>query len=166
MTVAGYVRGSPAGLRLEADARVGTAATRTPLDGVADLAVRVPWPWPALLTLALGCYQIGRPELWRDELSSWSFAARPVSDLIATARNTGATQLAYYLLLHFWIAAFGSSADAMRSLSVLAMAGAAACVTLVGRKLAGPRAGLASGLVFALRAERVTVRPGGPLLRA
>jgi hypothetical protein len=32
--------------------------------------------------------------------------------------------------------------DAMRALSVLAMAAAAACVTLVGRRLAGARAGL------------------------
>ena len=147
MTTAGYVRGRSAGLRTDTD---GDEATRSPLDRAADLAARVPWGPPALLTLALGFYQIGRPELWRDELSSWSFAARPVSGLIATARNTGATQLAYYLLLHFWIAAFGSSADAMRTLSVLAMSGAAACVTLIGRHLAGPRAGLASGLVFAL----------------
>src|ERR1700685_4449154 len=53
-------------------------------------------------------------------------------------------------MLHFWIAAFGDSVDAMRSLSVLAMAGAAGCVTLAGRKLAGPRAGPLAGLVFAL----------------
>jgi mannosyltransferase len=149
MTAAGYVPGRPAGLRPDAS-ETGAAAASTPLDGVADLAARVPWGAPSLLTLALGVYQIGRPELWRDELSSWSFAARPVSGLIQAARNTGATQLAYYLLLHFWIAAFGDSADAMRMLSVLVMAGAAACVTLVGRKLAGARAGLASGLVFAL----------------
>jgi len=38
-----------------------------------------------------------------------------VSSLIATVRNTGATQLAYYLLLHFWMAAFGDSTDAMRT---------------------------------------------------
>jgi mannosyltransferase len=38
----------------------------------------------------------------------------------------------------------------MRFLSVLTMAGAAACVALVGRRLAGARAGLISGLVFAL----------------
>ena len=38
----------------------------------------------------------------------------------------------------------------MRLLSVLAMAGAAACVTLAGRRLAGARAGLLAGLVFAL----------------
>jgi mannosyltransferase len=143
MTTASYVRRRPAGPPPD-------TATGMPAGRVAGLAARVPWAPPAVLTLALGCYQVGRPELWRDELSSWSVASRPVSGLIATARSTGATQLAYYLLLHFWIAAFGDSADAMRSLSVLAMAGAAACVTLVGRKLAGTRAGVTSGLVFAL----------------
>jgi len=83
-------------------------------------------------------------------VTSWSLGTRPLSSLIATARHTGATQLAYYLLLHVWITAFGDSADAMRSLSVLAMAAAAACVTMVGRRLAGTRAGLCAGLVFAL----------------
>jgi mannosyltransferase len=70
--------------------------------------------------------------------------------MITTARHTGATQLAYYLLLHFWITVFGDSTDAMRTLSVLAMAAAAACVALLGRRLAGARAGLVAGLVFAL----------------
>jgi hypothetical protein len=31
--------------------------------------------WPALLALALGLDQMGRPELWRDELASWHPAA-------------------------------------------------------------------------------------------
>jgi mannosyltransferase len=147
MTVVGYLRERPAPVLPQvSEDRVtatGTAAR--------DLARRVPpWCWAALLTVALGFYQVGRPELWRDELSSWSFGTRPLSSLIATARHTGATQLAYYLLLHVWISAFGDSVDAMRTLSVLAMAGAAACVTAVGRRLAGTRAGLYSGLVFAL----------------
>jgi mannosyltransferase len=125
-------------------------ARRTAFDDLADQAARLPWCWPALVTLAFGFYQVGRPELWRDELASWSFARRPVTEMISAARHTGATQLAYYLLLHVWIAAFGDSADAMRALSVLAMAAAAACVALVGRRLAGARAGLVAGLVFAL----------------
>jgi len=132
------------------DNRTGIPAKRTAFDDLVDQAARLPWCWPALLTLVLGLYQMGRPELWRDELASWSFASRPVSSMIATARHTGATQLAYYLLLHVWMGAFGDSVDAMRALSVLAMAGAAACVALVGRRLAGARAGLISGLVFAL----------------
>jgi mannosyltransferase len=128
----------------------GIPARRTAFDDVADQAARLPWAWPALLTLVLGFYQVGRPELWRDELASWSFASRPVTELITAAHHTGATQLAYYLVLHAWMAAFGDSAFAMRAPSVLAMAAAAACVALVGRRLAGPRAGLIAGLVFAL----------------
>jgi mannosyltransferase len=112
--------------------------------------MRVPWCWSALLTLALGFYQIGRPELWRDELVSWAVAERPLGDMFATARRIDAAQLTYYLMLHGWIKVFGDSPDAMRSLSVLAMAGAAVCVTLTGQKLAGPRAGLVAGLIFAL----------------
>lgn len=117
---------------------------------VAAAAMRTAWIWPALLMVALGCYQLTRPELWRDELSSWSFASRPVPELVEIVRHSNASQLAYYLLLHYWIAAFGDSPMALRLPSVLAMAGAAACVTLVGRRLAGPRAGLLAGLVFAL----------------
>jgi mannosyltransferase len=128
----------------------GIPAGRTALDDLADRAAKVAWCWPALLTLALGVYQMGRPELWRDELASWSFATRPVPSLIAAARHSGATQLVYYLVLHVWITAFGDSADAMRTLSVLTMAAAAACVALLGQRLAGARAGLLAGLVFAL----------------
>jgi len=149
VTVAGYAREDLAAARPDENG-TGIPARRTAFDDLVDLAARLSWCWPALLALVLGLYQMGRPVLWRDELASWSFASRPVSGLIASARHTGATQLAYYLLLHGWIAAFGDSADAMRTLSVLAMAGAAACVALVGRHLAGDRAGLASGLLFAL----------------
>ena len=152
MTVVGYLRERPAaGLPEVSGDQVPAPRTAvTDLDPIIRRALRVPWCWPALLTLTLGFYQVGRPELWRDELSSWSFGTRPVSSLITTTRHTGATQLAYYLLLHVWIMAFGDSVVAMRSLSVLAMAAAAACVAAVGRRLAGARAGLCSGLVFAL----------------
>jgi mannosyltransferase len=147
--VTGYVREDLAVARPGED-RVTIPAGLASLEGLADRIARLAWCWPALLALILGLYQMGRPELWRDELASWSFASRPVPSLIASARHTGATQLAYYLLLHGWIAAFGDSADAMRTLSALAMAAAAACVALVGRRLAGARAGLTAGLVFAL----------------
>jgi len=147
MTSPGYLQERPVPT---ATLPTGDGAGRTAFDDVADWAARLPWCGPALLTLALGFYQAGRPELWRDEVASWWFASRPLPRLIAAVHSTGATQLPYYLLLHFWIAAFGDSVSAMRTLSALAMAGAAACVTLVGRRMAGARAGLISGLVFAL----------------
>ena len=82
MTVVGYLRERPAPVLPEVTEDRVTAAT------VSDLirrASRVPWCWPALLTLALGFYQVGRPELWRDELSSWSLGTRPLSSLIGRA---------------------------------------------------------------------------------
>ncbi|HEX6527033.1 MAG TPA: glycosyltransferase family 39 protein [Streptosporangiaceae bacterium] len=149
MTVTGGVRerGEPSPADGVAASRAGGAF---PFDDLAERAMRVAWLWPALLTFLFGCYELTRSELWRDELSSWSFATRPVSQLINIVHHTDATQLGYYLLLHFWIVVFGDSVVAMRLLSVLAMAGAAACVTLVGRRLADARAGLLAGLIFAL----------------
>jgi mannosyltransferase len=111
---------------------------------------RVLWLGPALLTLVLGCYHLGRPELWRDELWSWKFAAEPVHALLAGVSAFNPALVTYELLLHYWIAAFGDSAPAMRLLSVLAMAAAAAVVTLLGYRLAGTRAGLFAGLIFAV----------------
>jgi mannosyltransferase len=127
----------------------GGTGSISPAD-LAAAAMRVVWAWPMLIMFVVGSYQVTQPELWRDELSSWSFASRPVPELVDIVRHSNASQLAYYLLLHYWIAVFGDSALAMRMLSVLAMAGAAACVTLVGRRLGGQRAGLLAGLVFAL----------------
>ena len=121
-----------------------------PLDGLARRVMRMPWLWPSLLTLLLGCYQVDRPELWRDELWSWSFAAMPGHALVTSASKSNPAELTYDLVLHYWMAAFGDSVLAMRMLSVLAMAGAAACVALAGRRLAGARAGVLAGLVFAL----------------
>jgi mannosyltransferase len=56
----------------------------------------------------------------------------------------------YYFGLHLWMAVFGDSATAMRLPSVIAMTIATGVVALIGRRLAGGAAGLASGLVFAL----------------
>src|SRR5271169_1552817 len=112
MTVVGYLRERPAPVRpkVSGDRVTATGTAARGLDLKTRLAGRVPpWCWPVLLTLALGFYQVGRPELWRDELASWSFGTRPLSSLITSARHTGATQLAYYLLLHVWIMAFGDS---------------------------------------------------------
>ncbi|MCL2584861.1 MAG: glycosyltransferase family 39 protein, partial [Streptosporangiales bacterium] len=70
--------------------------------------------------------------------------------IVATCRETNGAQLPYYIALHYWMAVFGSSVLSLRLLSVLTMAAAAVFVTLAARELAGARAALASGLVFAV----------------
>jgi mannosyltransferase len=103
-----------------------------------------------VVTAVLGVYEIGVPQLWRDELASWSAANRSVPQLWAMLHNIDAVLGIYYFGLHLWMAVFGDSATAMRLPSVIAMAAAAAVVALIGRRLGGGVAGLASGLIFAV----------------
>ncbi|MGW1808153.1 glycosyltransferase family 39 protein [Streptomyces sp. NPDC002078] len=56
----------------------------------------------------------------------------------------------YYILLHLWIDVFGDSAAAMRLPSVLAMAGAAGLLALLGRRMFDQWTGLAAGTIFAV----------------
>ncbi|HEY6495565.1 MAG TPA: glycosyltransferase family 39 protein [Trebonia sp.] len=108
------------------------------------------WAAPVVVTAALGLFEIGVPQLWRDELASWSAASRTLPQLWAMVHNIDAVLGIYYFGLHLWMAVFGDSATAMRLPSVIAMAAAAGVVGLIGRRLGGNVAGLASGLVFAL----------------
>ncbi|HEY0937257.1 MAG TPA: glycosyltransferase family 39 protein [Trebonia sp.] len=108
------------------------------------------WAVPVVVAAAAGLFEIGGPQLWRDELASWSAASRTLPQLWAMLHNIDAVLGFYYFGLHFWMAVFGDSATAMRLPSVIAMAAAAAVVALIGRRLAGNAAGLSSGLVFAL----------------
>jgi mannosyltransferase len=108
------------------------------------------WAGPVVVTAALGLFEIGVPQLWRDELASWSAASRTLPQLWAMVHNIDAVLGIYYFGLHLWMAVFGDSATAMRVPSVIAMAASAGVVALIGRRLGGSLAGLASGLVFAL----------------
>ena len=108
------------------------------------------WAAPAVVTAALGLFAIGGPQLWRDEFATWSAASRTLPQLWAMLHTIDAVLGPYYFGLHLWMAVFGDSATAMRLPSVIAMAVAAGVVALIGRRLAGNVAGLASGLVFAL----------------
>jgi mannosyltransferase len=108
------------------------------------------WVPPALLALLLGCWQLGGPLLWRDELASWSAARRSVGELWGLLGNVDAVSGAYYFFLHFWMELFGGSAVALRVPSVLATAVAAGLTASIGRRLFGGRAGLWAGLLFTL----------------
>ncbi len=108
------------------------------------------WAGPTAVTAALALYQINGPILWRDELATWSAASRTPPQLWAMVHNVDAVLGLYYLGLHLWMAVFGDSAAALRLPSALAMTGAAAVVGLTGKRLGGTRAGLISGLIFAV----------------
>ncbi|MFD0570614.1 glycosyltransferase family 39 protein [Kitasatospora gansuensis] len=112
--------------------------------------LRSVWLWPALAMLLVGLLRATGPELWRDEISSWSAATRDLGKLFGMLANVDASNGAYYVLLHFWTELFGDSVLSLRLPSALAMAGAAACTALTARRLFGSRtAGLAAGLLLA-----------------
>jgi mannosyltransferase len=113
-------------------------------------------PWatalaPALLALGLGLWGITRQDsMWRDESVTYQVAHRSVRQIGQLVEHVDAVHGVYYLLMHGLFGVWDGGLPVLRLPSVLATTAAAALVALTGRRLAGHRAGLASGAVFAL----------------
>lgn len=106
---------------------------------------------PAALTVLLGLWGIRRQgSLWQDEAVTYDMAHRSLSDLWATLGHTDAVHGLYYLLMHGVFRLWNGGLVALRLPSVLGMAAASAGVAALGRRLSGPRAGFAAGVVFAV----------------
>src|SRR4051812_4772981 len=106
---------------------------------------------PLSLTVALGLWGIRRKNtMWGDESVTCQLAHRDLSQIWLTAQHVDLVHALYYAVMHGVFALFGTGLLALRLPSVLAMSVAASGVALVGLRLAGPRAGLLAGLVFAL----------------
>jgi len=108
------------------------------------------WLAPSLLLLLIGRWRIGLPGLWPDELATLNAATLPRPDLLKLLGNIDAVDAPYYLVMHYWVQAFGVSEIALRLPSLFAMAAAAALVAVLGKRLFGPDAGLLAGLLFAV----------------
>jgi hypothetical protein len=86
--------------------------------------------------------------LWLDEALSVNISRLPLPQLFAALRQDGSPPL-YYLLLHAWIAVFGTGDNAVRALSTVFSVLALPVAYLVGRRLGGRYTGLAATLVLA-----------------
>jgi mannosyltransferase len=106
--------------------------------------------WPALVTLLLTGYGATAPQLWRDEMATWTAATRSPGELVHMVNNVDAVSGLYYLFMHYWITIFGDSVLALRAPSILCMTAVAALATVIGERLFGTRAGLLAGLIFAV----------------
>ncbi|MDO0934347.1 glycosyltransferase family 39 protein [Streptomyces sp. DG2A-72] len=110
-----------------------------------------PWAIPLLWTLALGLWGISRQHsVWRDEAATWQVARRSAGEIWHMLGQVDAVHGLYYLLMHTLFEGLGPGTTVLRLPSVLAVAAAAACVTVIGHRLAGARAGLAAGLALGL----------------
>src|SRR5688572_22233937 len=112
--------------------------------------LRLPiWSIPVLWTLALGLWGLSREHsVWRDEAATWQVARRSTVDIWHMLEQVDVVHGLYYLLMHGVFELFGPGTTTLRLPSVLATAVAAACVTVIGRRLAGAWVGLGGGVAF------------------
>ncbi|MCL3994590.1 glycosyltransferase family 39 protein [Streptomyces lavenduligriseus] len=104
-----------------------------------------------LWTCAFGLWGLSRQDsVWRDEAATWQAAQRSTAELWHMLANVDVVHGPYYLLMHVLFTCFGAGTTTLRLPSVLATAVAAACVAVIGRRLAGRWAGLAGGMAFGL----------------
>ncbi|WP_051275057.1 glycosyltransferase family 39 protein [Cellulomonas sp. URHD0024] len=87
------------------------------------------------------------PSVWVDEVATIDMVGRPWPDMFDILRHVDAVHGAYYVLLHAWSEAFGLSPVSLRIPSAIAVGLVAAGTVVLGRTLAGARAGLVAGLV-------------------
>ncbi|MHB1173005.1 MAG: glycosyltransferase family 39 protein [Lacisediminihabitans sp.] len=107
--------------------------------------------WPAII-LGLGAALLSLlgswvPSLWGDEVTSILSAQRPLPSLFSMLGHVDAVHGTYYLLLHFWIDLFGASPFSVRLPSAIAVGLAVSGVVILGKRLAGYRAGVIAGVV-------------------
>ena len=89
---------------------------------------------------------------WLDEACSISFVNLSWSQLWEIISRREANMSLYYVLLKIWVAAFGDSEFAARSLSVIFAVGGVIMTYAIGARLFNVRTGLTAGLVLTVNA--------------
>jgi mannosyltransferase len=106
-----------------------------------------------LVTLLAGLYKITGPSFTRDESATLAAVHRSFPQLVRMLGHVDVVHGAYYALIWVVVRVAGSGEFALRLPSAIAMAVAAALVTVLGRRLVSAWAGLAAGLTFAFLPE-------------
>jgi mannosyltransferase len=143
-------------------ATVTAPATKTrPWEGELRLPAalaRVPtWLWVGAFTLALlGASAAIRTyfisgQLWMDEAITIGISSHPLGQVPGLLRHDGSPPL-FYLLLHFWMLAFGMSEAATHALPLLFGLLTIPVALWAGWSLFGRRVGLYAAVLFAFNA--------------
>ena len=104
-----------------------------------------------LLCVALRVYHIGAASLWSDEIFSRYYADLfGLHYLLTDGLSSEPTPPTYYLLLRGWMALWGDSEAALRSLSAVASTLCIPVTYFLGRELLGKLQGVLGALLFAL----------------
>ncbi len=107
-----------------------------------------------LLLTALGIFlrfwEIGRDNLWNDEMLSVKYAKLPVHETIYQLNKYSAHPPLYFWLLHLWMWLFGTSESAIRSLGAVFGIITIPLVYLVGKQIFNWRTGLIAAFLFTI----------------
>ncbi len=130
-------RAPAAGVPVPPDATAAPVATEDPEGSPFGPRTRAVLATGVVLALVAGLVLRfwTRSDLWLDEALTVNIARRPLHELPSLLRHDGAPPL-YYVMLHFWMGAFGTSDLAVRSLS-----GVIGVITVPLAWLAGKRLG-------------------------
>lgn len=103
----------------------------------------------ALLTAIVTLIGAGTPGLWANELATYSAIDRSWAEMFRIFDVQDVAMAPYYVLMHAWTAVAGTSELALRLPSIVAIAAAGGCTSMLADRLFGQRAGVVAGLLFA-----------------
>ena len=128
------------------------ARTTTPLTtapGRSDRrAVALTVAVAAVVVVGVALRFLTSSHLWLDEALTVNIAKLPLSRIPDALRHDGSPPL-YYLLLHWWIAAFGAGDIAVRALSAVLAIATLPLIWLAGQRLGGRRVAVAALVLLA-----------------
>lgn len=116
---------------------------------VADLVV------VGSLALAARWFGLTRQSLWLDEAYSVYLSAHRLPEIIGFTSGSDAHPPFYYILLHTWMALFGSTVGAVRTLSLVASIAAILMTYMVANILASRRVALIASIMMAVSAFQI-----------
>jgi mannosyltransferase len=118
--------------------------------GLVALKVRLLAVVAGLLAGLLSLIASWVPSYWSDEVATVRATTIPWSQLVTFLQHKDVVHGVYYAIMHVWVGAFGISALATRSLSALAVAGAAYGLIVLGTTMNRVSLGFVAAGVFAI----------------
>ncbi|KQO48147.1 MULTISPECIES: glycosyltransferase family 39 protein [unclassified Frigoribacterium] len=119
----------------------------------AVVSLRSRWLDPlvaGLAALLLGAAFSWVPSYWSDEATTLQVARLPLGELLAFVHQRDAVHTVYYLVMHFWVGAFGEAEVATRFPSAVFVGAGAAGVLVLTRMLTTRRTALLAAALFAV----------------
>ena len=119
---------------------------------------RIPtWAWAGaflIVVMALSAFirtRYASAEFWIDEAITTGISSHPLTAIPGLLRHDGSPPL-FYMLLHFWMAAFGSSESATHALTAVFGVLTVPVGMWAGWSLFGRRAGIMAAILFGFNA--------------